>query len=815
MKILKIEIEKIRGIKKIILEPKGESMVIFGPNGSGKSAVVDAIDFLLAGKISRLEGEGTDVLSTKKHGPHIDHNVKEAIVKAQVAVPGTSEVINLERGMSTSTKLIFDEKFKDFILPALEVSSLGQHKLSRREILKYIMATAGTRASEVHALLNLEIIDKIRKSLVSVSNSLEKERAFASDSFDKTKTDIKILLALKAFSEENCLDKINENREILKAEEISELVPTELKKNITQPTGKGEEDVKNLDFLKQGIKALKDLMEDKNTLLEKESSFKNKIREFNKDFKLRKEIEHRKLIELGLNLIDNRNICPLCEKYWDAQELRDFLTNRLSESAKGSKRIEEIKSDSEKVRIEIIKYKNHLTNIETYYKLIDLKTYQTEITSVIEKLTTLSDKLLNPIEKYSETDSTIENLLRNKEIENLNTGIEDGISGLKYKVSPELTSWTILIKLEVFLQQYQGALVTFKKAERISKEANSVLAYFEKARDEILQNVFDKINDDFCCLYKELHGDDEKDFESSFIPKESELLFEVDFYKRGKFHPGAMHSEGHQDSMGFCLFLSLNKFLAKDKLSLIVLDDVVMSVDAQHRRNVCKALLKHFPEKQFIITTHDRIWANQLKTEKVVNIKNMFEFKWWSIETGPTTGKEEDFWKSIQEDLDKNNVPQAAWKLRRSGECFFNEACDLLRASVVFKNDGNWELGDYLPAAISQYKSLLRKAKEVANSWDDRVKIKELNEFEKKLTEAVNRSQLEQWVVNPNVHYNNWAEFQANDFKPVVEAFQELFNIFVCKNCGYIPSLLLSKDRKPESVKCNCGGINWNLHLKE
>lgn len=815
MKILKIEIGKIRGIKKIILEPKGESMVIFGPNGSGKSAVVDAIDFLLTGKISRLEGEGTDVLSTKKHGPHIDHNIKETIVKAQVTVPGTNEVINLERRMSAPAKLIFDDKFKDFILPALEVSSLGQHKLSRREILKYILATAGTRASEVHALLNLEIIDKIRKSLVSVSNSLKKKRTFASDSFEKTKTDIKTLLDLKDFSEENCLDKINENREILKAEKTSKLVPTELKKNITQPAGKDEEDVKNLDLLKRGIKALKDSMEDKNALSEKESSLKNKIRQFNKDLELRKEIEHRKLIELGLGLIDNRDICPLCEKYWNAQELRDFLTGRLNESAKGSKRVEEIKSDSKEIRTEIMEYKNHLTNIETYYKLIDLKTYQTEITSIIKKLTDLSDKLLDPIEKYSETDPMIENLLRNKEIENLTTGIEKEISSLKYKVSPELTSWTILTKLEVLLQQYQEALVAFKEAEKISKKADFVLAYFEKARDEILQNVFDKINDDFCCLYKELHGDDEKDFESSFIPKEAELLFEVDFYKRGKFHPGALHSEGHQDSMGFCLFLSLNKFLAKDKLSLVVLDDVVMSVDTQHRRNVCKALLKHFPDKQFIITTHDRIWANQLKTEKVVNIKNMLEFKWWSIETGPATGKEEDFWKGIQEDLNKNNVPQAAWKLRRNGECFFNEVCDLLRASVIFKSDGNWELGDYLPAAISKYKSLLKKAKDTANSWNDKAKIQELNEFEEKFKKAINKSQLEQWAINPSIHYNNWVEFQANDFRPVTEAFQELFNIFICENCRCIPTLLLSKDRKPVSVKCDCGRINWNLCAKE
>jgi len=65
MRIHKIEIEKFRGVKKLMLEPEGKSMVVFGPNGSGKSAIVDAVDFLLTGKISRLEGEGSSELSTK------------------------------------------------------------------------------------------------------------------------------------------------------------------------------------------------------------------------------------------------------------------------------------------------------------------------------------------------------------------------------------------------------------------------------------------------------------------------------------------------------------------------------------------------------------------------------------------------------------------------------------------------------------------------------------------------------------------------------------------------------------------------------
>ena len=815
MKIHKIEIEKVRGIKKITLEPKGKSIVIFGPNGSGKSAVVDAIDFLLTGKISRLEGEGAGELSTKKHGPHVDYESKEAIVKAQVEIPGKNKIINLERRMSNPRKVICDEKFESLISPALEVSNLGQHKLSRREILKYIMATAGSRASEIHSLLDLEMIDKTRKSLVAVRNSLDKEKKLSSDYFDRIKTDIRILLGLKEFSESECLNEINKNRKILKAENISELKITELKRDIRQPAGKSEDDIKNLGYLRGSIKAIKDLLKDNSIILEDDRKLRKEIKKFNEDIALRKEILHKKLIELGLNLIDDRNICPLCQKDWDAKELKTFLTKRLKESSKGDKITGKIKINGEQLRVKIVNYKNNISNLETHYKTLELKTHQNKINSIIKALDELNKKLIEPIEKYSHDESAINDLLKNQEIENLNKNIEQEVSGLKYEISPELTSWNNLTKLEVLLEQYEKECVKFKKAEKVSNQANLILSYFESARDNILQDIFGKINDDFSNLYKELHGDDEKDFHSSFIPEEAALLFEVEFYGRGKFHPGAMHSEGHQDSMGLCLFLALHKFLAKDKLWLIVLDDVVMSIDSKHRRNVCNALLKHFPSEQFIITTHDRVWANQLKTEGVVNSSNMIEFKWWSIETGPATWAGEDFWKSIKKDLDENDVPQAAWKLRRNGECFLNDVCDLLQAHIVCKSDGNWELGDYLPAAIGQYKKLLNKAKEAANSWGDRTKVDLLKEFDRKLTDALIKTQCEKWAVNPNVHYNKWAEFQPSDFRPVVEAFQRLFDMFICEKCRRIPQLLRSRERKPESVKCSCGKFDWNLSAKK
>ena len=68
---------------------------------------------------------------------------------------------------------------------------------------------------------------------------------------------------------------------------------------------------------------------------------------------------------------------------------------------------------------------------------------------------------------------------------------------------------------------------------------------------------------------------------------------------------------------GVCLFLALNEELAKGDLGLIVLDDVMMSVDTGHRKDVCRLLAEQFTECQFVITTHDKTWAKQLRQEGV------------------------------------------------------------------------------------------------------------------------------------------------------------------------------------------------------
>ena len=97
MKLIELEIHKVRGIKDIKLKQQEKNFVIYGPNGSGKSAVVDAIDFLLTGQISRLTGEGTGNITLKEHGPHIEHQADEAIVRGKIRLHGLEEPIEIMR----------------------------------------------------------------------------------------------------------------------------------------------------------------------------------------------------------------------------------------------------------------------------------------------------------------------------------------------------------------------------------------------------------------------------------------------------------------------------------------------------------------------------------------------------------------------------------------------------------------------------------------------------------------------------------------------------------------------------------------------
>ncbi len=186
----------------------------------------------------------------------------------------------------------------------------------------------------------------------------------------------------------------------------------------------------------------------------------------------------------------------------------------------------------------------------------------------------------------------------------------------------------------------------------------------------------------------------------------------------------------------------------------------------------CKLLKTEFADTQFIITTHDRLWAEQMKSAGLVTRKTSVSFHSWTIDTGPLVESNAEIWQEIDRALSKGKVEAAAAALRRHLEFVSRHLADQLGASPQFRADGNYELGDLLPNVLKRAKDLYGKAITAAQSWGNTAAKDAIASRKDALSASNGAVGVERWAVNKAVHYNEWANFGRKDFQPVVAAFK-------------------------------------------
>ncbi|MCW8966834.1 MAG: chromosome segregation protein SMC, partial [Candidatus Pacearchaeota archaeon] len=384
------------------------------------------------------------------------------------------------------------------------------------------------------------------------------------------------------------------------------------------------------------------------------------------------------------------------------------------------------------------------------------------------------------------------------------------------KALPESTDKDKAIDFLAVLQdRYERLLASTKTSKEMAARnttAQKVYDHYNTVSNAVLEGIYDAVAKEFTEFYKAIN-DDEGKFVGELRAEPAKLSFNVDFYGRGTFPPGAYHSEGHQDGMGLCLYLALMKNTLDAKFTFAVLDDVLMSVDTGHRREVCRLLKTKFPNTQFVLTTHDRVWLQYMKTEGL--IQNGQFFGGWNIDTGPRIWDDTDIWTEIQEALDKDNVPRAAALLRRYLEYISAVLADNLRAQVEYRGDASYDLGDLLPPTLNRWVSRLKKGIKSAKHWGH---DKDKAAIEAKLIEAdtlIQNCNAEQWAINKSVHFNEWENFTKAEFGEVAKGFKALLDHIRCSNpkCGGYPYLTPRKGAS-EQLRCSCGEININLKTK-
>jgi hypothetical protein len=233
----------------------------------------------------------------------------------------------------------------------------------------------------------------------------------------------------------------------------------------------------------------------------------------------------------------------------------------------------------------------------------------------------------------------------------------------------------------------------------------------------------------------------------------------------------------------------------------------------RHRREVSKLLREQFPNTQFALTTHDEIWLRHMKSVGLVESNGYVHFRTWTVDVGPKEWDDDDVWAEIDGHLAKSDVRAAAALLRNYLEHFGRGACRELRASVEYRGDAQYTLGELLPNAMARFRKLLKSAKHAAASWNQISNESSITAKETAFAAAAAATKADEWQINAIVHYNEWADLKVQDFQPVVAAFRALLQEFHCNQCS---ALLFATPSggSVQALRCGCGIHNYNLIVK-
>lgn len=810
-----IVIQEFRGIRNLTLDFKGSNFAICGPNGTGKSGVVDALEFALTGSVSRLAGEGRGDISLKQHGPHVDkrNDPDKARVTVKVLIHSLSKTVTIERNLKTPSEVNVTPNDPAVLAVLQQVAAHPEIVLSRRELIRYVLATPGKRAEEVQALLHLDQVEKVRGGLQKIANSCEKQFTGLEEAAKLSRENLMRALSIPDLTKEKVLAAVNAQRAIIGLQALTDLTDSiSIKDGMIASIPAQPQRIPKAQAI-MDINAVREAIAEiiGNPTTMRVAEVVADLTVLGEDPAVVTSVQRESLYTTGMDLIET-TACPLCDMSWNLEELKKHVQVKIDHLKEISLKRNAVETKIAPLIATIRKVQVAIRALSAYVSFVT-PPIPNGIFRDFDNSCKVTVERLMAILPLSETITALANVsivpqIVLSAVDNLEKAVVALPEPLKQDVARD---W--LTVAQERLDVLREAMRKRKTAKEQAEKARQVFSIYAATSDMVLTGIYAAVEKDFEFLYSSINRGDEDKFKAKLIPSMGKLGFDVDFYGRGFFPPGAYHSEGHQDSMGLCLYLALMRYLQGGAFTFAVLDDVLMSVDAKHRREICTLLKKEFTKTQFVMTTHDPIWLRHMRTEKLIEGRAAMQFRSWNVDHGPTRWDDRDVWIEIDDYLKVNDVRTAAGLLRHYLEYISGELCHRLRALVEFRGDVQYQLGELLPAAIKRMRDLYKCAKAAANSWNQQDLVKQIAAREAEFTALVDTSNAEQWQVNAAVHYNSWDNLGKSDFEPVVKAFKELLGGFMCQDCGEYLHVLPDRET-PELVRCGCGKTIVNLKEK-
>lgn len=215
-----------------------------------------------------------------------------------------------------------------------------------------------------------------------------------------------------------------------------------------------------------------------------------------------------------------------------------------------------------------------------------------------------------------------------------------------------------------------------KTAEACDREAlrdrlAGAVKIFASRRKTYVEKTLLDIGESVDALYRQIHPDEETGKLRLKLDerKRASLDYLVTFGGQKNILPQPYYSESHLDTLGLCIFLALAKRHAGTD-AIIVLDDILVSVDQQHlHRAVDMLIAESVNVAQIIITTHYRPLRNRFTNSRTGSSKvKLIDLKPWSLADGvrfttPRLALDELENKLEQDKTDRNQIAISAGRL--------------------------------------------------------------------------------------------------------------------------------------------------------
>lgn len=771
MTLKSINISSIRGIKELELEIGSRGVVIYGENGTGKSSIVDAIEYFFSGSISHLKSAKS--LSVKDYGTHI-YKTKDP-------------EISLIFSDDTKVTRTFDKKYRipSPLVDYFKGAENGRIILRRSQILDFIHDQPSNRYKSFGNLIGLETLEETECSFKRLHEKVQSEVEYCVKQINYEYNALSELLNKRIENRESLLHELNyllesaNIRKLKTLEEVSQRKMELMALHFGNPFNKIFGSASNLAKLESLD------FDEINYLI---FTFRSLLTKF---YTRSLDNESSLFLQTAHKMIDHikDEKCPICYQDINREKLLQELNTRIRLLEEQEKEKYELRN----IGVTIIgRLQNLITLLSNLPPHNLTETANWDTNKLIDSITHLKLRVNDAIDlkyciNYNEFD---------KDLEKLGL-VAQGIGELK-KVADrtqESRPYEFSELIDV-LNSVKEKLYSITKLEekhnhklKLHNLTNLIFTKYSRTKKREIQAIYEELQSDVEAYYsiihpKEDHGKIQLIVDQS--KKSNSVDMKVNSFQR-EVDPRAYQSEGHLDSLGLCVFLAFIKKFNTD-CNLLVLDDIVSTIDSNHRNRICELLFEKFPEKQIIITTHDQIWYEQiLATQKMFSIRSKFKnylIKRWNVNTGLDLVPYRIRTETIQSKLDNLDKQGAGNEIRRYLEFILSEACNNLVVKIPFRKSGKYTLNDY----FENFGNRILQIKLYSNnSWRDQI-LKIYTELDAHRT-----------MINSLSHYGDISNsFSIEEINTVFTKTNELEKAISCMSCNS----MLEYDQSSKLIRC-------------